>query len=60
MAGADNFDEGVLTLIHNWAVLVEAFYYAFQFNQLRKRNSDQEIVLSLGIGWSVVHDLLRI
>ena len=52
------FDEGVLTLIHNWAVLVEAFYYAFQFDQLRKRNSGQEIVLSLGIGWSVVHDLL--
>ena len=52
MAGADNFDEGVLTLTHNWAVLVEAFYYVF--------HSDQEIVLSLGIGWSVVHDLLRI
>ena len=34
MAGADNFDEGVLTLTHNWAVvLVEAFYYVFQFDQ---------------------------
>ena len=33
MAGADNFDEGVLTLTHNWAVLVEALYYVFQFDQ---------------------------
>ena len=33
MAGADNFDEGVLTLTHNWAVLVEAFYHVFQFDQ---------------------------
>ena len=44
-------------------VLVEDFYNnicAFQFDQLRKRNSDQEVVLSLGIGWSVVHDLFRI
>ena len=57
MAGADNFDEGVLTLTHNWAVLVSSLLLCVP---IRSRNSDQEIVLSLGIGWSVVHDLLRI